>query len=66
MVDEPIKHVYFTRLGNKQTDIKFFENMLPTKNIKTVVEPFAGTFAIIRNVYYDSKYKRVINDKDDI
>jgi len=58
-----IKNVYFVRLGNKQTDIKFFNNYLP-KDIKTIIEPFAGSFAVIRNVYYDDKYKKIINDYD--
>ena len=64
MVDKPIKNIYFVRTGNKQTDIKYFEHLLPFKNINTIIEPFAGTFAVIRNCYYDKKYKRIINDND--
>ena len=62
-MNEPIKHFYFVRMGNKQNDLKYFEKLLPT-NVKTVIEPFAGTFAVIRNYYYEPKYKRVINDND--
>ena len=64
MTSKPIKNIYFIRMGNKQNDIKFFEHLLPYKNINTIIEPFAGTFAVIRNCYYDKKYKRIINDND--
>ena len=64
MTSKPIKNIYFVRMGNKQNDIKFFEHLLPYKNINTIIEPFAGTFAVIRNCYYDKKYKRIINDND--
>ena len=33
-----------TRIGSKQNDIKFFKQYLPL-DVKTVVEPFAGSFA---------------------
>jgi len=52
-----------TRTGSKQTDIKFFKNLLPM-NVKTVVEPFGGSFAVIRDVYADNKYKKFVNDLD--
>lgn len=58
-----IKNVYFVRLGNKQTDIKKFNQYLP-KEIKTIIEPFAGSFAVTRNIYYDDKYCKIINDYD--
>lgn len=53
------------RTGNKTTDIKFFIDYLPM-DVKTVVEPFGGSFAVIRDVYADKKYKKIVNDADDI
>ena len=45
------------RLGNKETDIKFFKHLLPL-DAKTVVEPFGGTFAVIKHFYKATiKYK---------
>ena len=53
------------RLGNKETDIKFFKHLLPL-DAKTVVEPFGGTFAVIKHFYKDiTKYKFHINDNDE-
>ena len=51
------------RLGNKWNDIKHFEDLLPS-DVKTVVEPFAGSWAVIRHSYHEPKYKRHINDAD--
>lgn len=53
------------RLGNKTNDIKYFKHLLPI-NVKNVVEPFGGTFAVIRNVYCDDKYKKYVNDNDNV
>jgi site-specific DNA-adenine methylase len=39
--------ILFGRLGNKQQDIQFFKKYLPL-DVKTIVEPFGGTFAITR------------------
>ena len=55
-----------TRIGSKQNDIKFFKHLLPL-NVATVVEPFAGSFAVIKNFYTDiNKYKFHINDLDKV
>ena len=54
-----------SRLGNKEQDIKHFKHLLPT-DVKTVVEPFGGSFAVIKHFYKDcSKYKFHINDTDE-
>ena len=58
-----LKNIYISRLGNKTNDIKFFKKYL-NKNISTIVEPFSGMFAVIRNEYNDDKYKKIINDID--
>ena len=55
----------FGRMGNKKPDIKFFKQYLPFENIKTVIEPFGGTFAVIRYCYNDDKYKKIVNDTDE-
>jgi site-specific DNA-adenine methylase len=55
----------FGRLGNKTTDIKHFKQYLPTDN-KMVIEPFGGSFAVIRKEYADDKYKKYVNDNDQI
>ena len=55
----------FGILGNKQNDIKFFINYLPLdKHI--IIEPFGGSYALIRCVYYDDKYIKVVNDNDEL
>jgi site-specific DNA-adenine methylase len=51
------------RLGNKELDLKYFINFLP-KDIKTICEPFGGSFAVSRKIYYEDKYKKKINDLD--
>lgn len=49
-----MKHFPVARFGNKQTNIKFFDKYLPKQeDITTVAEPFAGTFAVIRNKYFN-------------
>jgi len=62
--DKKFKHFPITRLGNKQNDIKYFYKYLPFNSINTVIEPFAGSFAVIRNCYNDEKYKKIICDND--
>ena len=53
-----------SRLGNKQNDIKYFKHFLPL-DVKAVVEPFGGSFAVIKNIYKDmNKYELHINDTD--
>ena len=52
------------RIGSKQNDIKFFNHLLPLE-VDTVVEPFGGSFAVIKFFYKDiNKYKFHINDFD--
>lgn len=51
------------RIGNKKNDIKFFLKYLPL-NVETVVEPFGGSFAVIRKCYYEDKFKKIVNDND--
>jgi site-specific DNA-adenine methylase len=53
------------RIGSKTNDIKFFNHLLPL-DVKKVVEPFGGSFAVIRDVYSDNKYKKYVNDNDEI
>jgi site-specific DNA-adenine methylase len=62
---QPLKYLYLSRLGNKQNDIKYFKYLLPME-IATVCEPFAGSFAILRMIYYDDRYHKVINDYDKV
>ncbi len=52
------------RMGSKTNDIKFFINYLPL-DVINVVEPFGGSFAVIRHVYNDEKYNKYVNDNDD-
>lgn len=57
--------ILFGRLGNKDNDIKYLKKYLPL-NIKKIIEPFGGTFSIIRNIYNDyNKYKLYVNDNDE-
>lgn len=54
------------RHGNKENDIKFFKNLLPL-NIENVIEPFGGSFAVVRNIYNNyERYKIYVNDTDPI
>jgi site-specific DNA-adenine methylase len=53
------------RLGNKEVDIKYFKHLLPLE-VKTVVEPFSGSFAVIKHFYKDcSRYNFHLNDTDE-
>ena len=52
------------RIGNKHNDLKHFMQILPL-DVETVVEPFGGSFAVIKFFYKDiNKYKFHINDLD--
>ena len=52
------------RIGSKQNDIKYFNHLLPLE-VETVIEPFGGSFAVIKFFYKDiNKYKFHINDFD--
>jgi site-specific DNA-adenine methylase len=55
--------VLIGRLGNKDNDIKHFCNLLPS-DIKNFVEPFGGSYSLCRNIYYDDKYNKYVNDTD--
>ena len=54
-----------SRLGKKTTDIKHFDKYLIATNIETIVEPFAGSFAVskyyVKNIFGGSIH---INDLD--
>lgn len=54
----------FGRLGNKEQDIKYFQNYLPL-DVLNIIEPFGGTFAVSRTIYKDDKYKKFVNDNDE-
>lgn len=59
-------HKLISRLGNKDLDLKFFKSYL-LQDIATIVEPFAGSFAVSSRFYAsqkDKKYKYVLNDTD--
>jgi hypothetical protein len=59
-----MKHFPISRLGNKQCDIKHFLKFLPKQeDITTVAEPFAGSFAVIRNNFF--KCENIICADDD-
>jgi 16S rRNA G966 N2-methylase RsmD len=75
-----MNHFPVLRYGNKQSNIKFFEKYLPKEeDIMTVAEPFAGSFAVIRNKYFNvntilcadndlgfqERIKNIFNDLDD-
>lgn len=52
-----------TYLGSKIRDNKNYKDFLPDeKKINKVVEPFCGSFGLIRDIYKDSKHKKYIND----
>lgn len=63
-LDPKFKFFPMLRLGNKTQDIKKFYEYLPFENIDNVIEPFGGSFAVIRNVYNDSKYHKLIAEND--
>lgn len=53
------------RIGSKQNDIKYFQDLLPTQ-VDTIVEPFGGSFAVSKFFYKDiNKYNFHINDLDE-
>ena len=53
------------RIGSKQVDIRHFSKYLPL-DIKSVVEPFGGSFAVSKWFYKDTnKYNFHINDLDE-
>ena len=63
-MNNPIKNVPFSRLGNKTLDIKFFKEYLPYNDVEIVIEPFCGSFAVSRICYNDDKYIKHLNDFD--
>lgn len=53
------------RIGAKDNDIKYFKHLLPL-DVQNIVEPFAGSFAIIKHFYKNTdKYNFHINDTDE-
>ena len=50
-------------MGSKTNDIKYFKNLLPM-DVENVIEPFGGSFAVIRTIYNNDKYNKFINDND--
>ena len=52
---------FIYRLGAKDNDIKHFKHLLPM-DISKVVEPFGGSYAVCRCVYYEDKYDKYVND----
>ena len=58
------QNILFGRFGNKTNDIKHFKHLLPL-DVKIVVEPFGGTFAVTRIIYNDDKYVNYVNDNDE-
>lgn len=52
-----------SRHGNKTNDIKHFKKYIPF-DCGTVVEPFAGSFAV--SLIFDDSYKFHINDNDEV
>jgi site-specific DNA-adenine methylase len=61
-----MKYFLFGRLGNKTNEIKNFKMHFPNiDSITTVVEPFGGSFAVIRCHYINEKKKFHVNDTDD-
>lgn len=66
MTEKPIRYNAIYRFGNKQNDLKYFKSYLPSlSEVDLVVEPFAGSFALIRNIYHSPDIKRLIIDKDE-
>ena len=54
-----------SRLGDNETDMKHVKHLL-AGDVKTVAEPFSGSFAIIKHLYKDlEKYNFHINDTDE-
>lgn len=60
-----VKSFLIQRFGNKKNDIKNFDHLLPF-DIKNIIEPFGGSFAVTREKYMDKKYNRYVNDNDDV
>jgi len=58
-----VKSHLIGRMGSKTNDIKFFKHLLPM-DVNIVVEPFGGSFAVIRDIYNDKKYEKYVNDTD--
>ena len=62
-----INKALFSYFGNKDREIeKIMENLPDMNNIDIVIEPYCGSFSLIRNLillYPDKKYICVDNDK---
>jgi hypothetical protein len=61
-----MKYFLFGRLGNKTNEIKNFKMHFPNiDSITTIVEPFGGSFAVIRCHYINENKKFHVNDTDE-
>ena len=62
-----INKALFSYFGNKDLELeKIMENLPDMKNIDIVIEPYCGSFSLIRNLtllYPDKKYICVDNNK---
>ena len=57
-------HINFNdvgRLGSKKNDIKNFIKHLPLDS-EIIIEPFAGSFQVIKKVYGNDKYQKLLRD----
>ena len=65
-ISKKYKHFPCNRFGNKYPDLKDILPHLPQTEIKTVVEAYGGTFAIIRGVFNDyKKYNLIVYENDE-
>jgi len=63
MVDKELP-MAFGRLGSKRRLVPRIKKMIPTKEIKTFVEPFVGNGSVMLGTPFEPGTKIVINDKD--
>jgi hypothetical protein len=61
-------HFFFGYRGNKRNEVEKILNEIELNNVKTIVEPFCGTFALSYYIstLYPKKYNYVINDNNDM
>jgi len=63
MVDKELP-MAFGRLGSKRRLVPRIRKLIPTKEIKTFVEPFVGNGSVMLGTSFEPGTKLVINDKD--
>jgi len=63
MVDKELP-MAFGRLGSKRRLVPRIKKMIPTKEIKTFVEPFVGNGSVMLGTPFEPGTKIVINEKD--